>query len=201
MKKIVFLTSTRGTNIKAILKRILDGHIKADPIAIVTDKPEAKALEVAKNFQVPSIVIPYRNYKKTPLDFHDKVHKTLVDLKPDLIVAAGYLRILQAPTVKKFKNRIVNIHPSLLPAFTGLHAPEQAMAYGVRFTGCTTHFVDEGVDTGAIILQACVAIKPGMSEMDLQREIQKEEHRIFPLTVQYFCEGRIKIIGRKTIIV
>lgn len=198
MKKIVFLTSTRGTNIRAILNHIDKKKLKIKPLAIITDNPNAGALDVARQFLIPTSIIPFKDYRQNPAIFHQKLFAELEQLQPDLIVAAGFLRILKPDLVTRFANRIVNIHPALLPAFPGLNAGKQALDYGVKFTGCTTHFIDTGVDTGPIILQAVVEIKPGMSELELSKQIQKEEHRIFPLTVEYFCANKIKIEGRKT---
>ena len=110
------------------------------------------------------------------------------------------MKIIDADTIRHFKNKIINVHPSLLPAFPGINSQKQAFDYGVKITGCSVHFVDEGVDSGAIILQATVEVKEGMSERDLNLKILQEEHRILPLAIQYFCENRIKINNRKVII-
>lgn len=130
-------------------------------------------------------------------EYHKKLLNFLIELEPDLIVTAGYMKILKNQVIQAFPNRIINIHPSLLPAFPGLNAQKQAFEYGVKIAGCTAHFVDEGVDSGPVILQGVVKIEEGMSERDLTLEILKEEHKILPLAVQYFCEDRLKIHNRK----
>lgn len=194
-KKVVFLASTRGSNMKCILEKMKEKEIKADPIAMLTDNPEAGAIEIAKSFGLKTYIFPFQNYPDKSI-YHKDLENKLLELKPDLIVAAGYMRILKPEVVSKFKNKIINIHPSLLPSFPGLHAQKQAIEYGAKVSGCTTHFIDEGVDTGSIIMQAAVPIPAGMTEEELSKKILKEEHRIYPLTVKYFCEDKITIKGR-----
>ncbi|WP_061248621.1 phosphoribosylglycinamide formyltransferase [Leptospira alstonii] len=195
-KKIVFLASGRGSNLKAVLQKIQAEKILGTGIAFITDNPDAKALEIAREFKLPSHVLNFVSFSDKS-SYHQKLLNLLLDLKPDLIVTAGYMRILKSQVIQAFPNRIINIHPSLLPAFPGLNAQKQAFEYGVKIAGCTAHFVDEGVDSGPVILQGTVKIEEGMSERDLTLEILKEEHKILPLAVQYFCEDRLKIENRK----
>ncbi|EMY79011.1 phosphoribosylglycinamide formyltransferase [Leptospira weilii serovar Ranarum str. ICFT] len=195
-KKIVFLASGRGSNLKAVLQKIQAGKIRGTGIGFITDNPDAKALEVALEFKLPSHVLNFSSFSDKS-EYHKKLLDLLLELGPDLIVTAGYMKILKSQVIQAFPNRIVNIHPSLLPAFPGLNAQRQAIEYGVKIAGCTAHFVDEGVDSGPIILQGTVKIEEGMSERDLTLEILKEEHKILPLAVQYFCEDRLKIQNRK----
>ncbi|MGJ4753526.1 phosphoribosylglycinamide formyltransferase [Leptospira kmetyi] len=195
-KKIVFLASGRGSNLKAVLQNIKAGKIKGIAQALICDSPEAKALDIALEFQVPSHVLNFASFTDKS-EYHKKLLNLLTELEPDLIVTAGYMKILKSPVIQTFPNRIINIHPSLLPAFPGLNAQKQAFEYGVKIAGCTAHFVDEGVDSGPVILQGTVKIEEGMSERDLTLEILKEEHKILPLAVQYFCENRLKIQNRK----
>ncbi|ABJ75915.1 MULTISPECIES: phosphoribosylglycinamide formyltransferase [Leptospira] len=195
-KKIVFLTSGRGSNLKAVLQRIKVGKIRGVGSALICDNPDAKALEVAQEFKLPSHVFNFASFVDKS-EYHKKLLNFLIELEPDLIVTAGYMKILKNQVIQAFPNRIINIHPSLLPAFPGLNAQKQAFEYGVKIAGCTAHFVDEGVDSGPVILQGVVKIEEGMSERDLTLEILKEEHKILPLAVQYFCEDRLKIHNRK----
>ena len=185
---------------RAILEKIQSGHIQAEPVAMITDNPEAGAIEVAKAFKVKPIVLSFKSYLPDKDAYHLDLKKKITELAPDLIVTAGYLRILRPDIVKLFRNKIINIHPSLLPAFPGLHSQKQALDYGVKITGCTTHFIDEGVDSGSIILQSAVIVTPQMTEAQLSTKILKEEHRILYLAVKYFCEDKLTVVGRNVII-
>ncbi|MBM9499511.1 phosphoribosylglycinamide formyltransferase [Leptospira sp. 201903071] len=195
-KKIVFLASGRGSNLKAVLENLKKGKIAGTGISLLTDNPGCKALEISKEFGLPAQVLDFKSFEDKSA-YHKALLDRLLELKPDLIVTAGYMRILKPEIISAFPHRIINIHPSLLPAFPGLGAQKQAFEYGVKIAGCTAHFVDEGVDSGPVILQGVVKIKEGMSERDLTLEILKEEHKILPLAVQYFCEDRLKIQNRK----
>ncbi|MCB1190310.1 MAG: phosphoribosylglycinamide formyltransferase [Leptospiraceae bacterium] len=194
-KRIVFLASGRGSNFQVIMEKIKEKQIKANPISLITDNPDAFCLETAKKFNLSSRILSYKNYPK--LEFNEKLEELIDKDKPDLIVAAGFMKILPNSIVSKYRYKIINIHPSLLPSFPGLHAQQQAHSYGVKFSGCTTHFVDEGVDTGPIIMQEIVPIVPNMTEEDLTKAILVKEHQIFPKTIQYFCEDKIVVSGRK----
>ncbi|EMF81271.1 phosphoribosylglycinamide formyltransferase [Leptospira weilii serovar Topaz str. LT2116] len=153
-------------------------------------------MEIAQEFKLPSHVFNFASFVDKSV-YHKKLLNFLIELEPDLIVTAGYMKILKSQVIQTFPNRIINIHPSLLPAFPGLNAQKQAFEYGVKIAGCTAHFVDEGVDSGPVILQGIVKIEEGMSERDLTLKILKEEHKILPLAVQYFCEDRLTIQNRK----
>lgn len=190
------MASGRGSNLKAVLQTLRNGKIPGQGIALVTDNPEAKALEIAAEFQVPTRVLDFRSFLEKS-EYHRKLLELLLEFSPELIVTAGYMKILKPEVIRAFPNRIINIHPSLLPAFPGLAAQKQAWNAGVKIAGCTAHFVDEGVDSGPIILQAAVKIKEGMSERDLTLEILKEEHKILPLAIRYFCEDRLFIENGK----
>ncbi|TGL65731.1 phosphoribosylglycinamide formyltransferase [Leptospira sarikeiensis] len=195
-KKLVFLASGRGSNLEAVLQGIQKGKIPGNPAFLVTDNPEALSIQIAAKYKVPSKILDFRSFSKKE-EYHKNLLELLQEISPDLIVACGYMRILKPEIIRAFPNRIINIHPSLLPAFTGLHAQKQAFDYGVKIAGCTSHFVDEGVDSGPIILQGVVKIEEGMSERELTLAILKEEHKILPLAVQYFCEDRLSIKDRK----
>ncbi|EKR72654.1 phosphoribosylglycinamide formyltransferase [Leptospira noguchii] len=195
-KKIVFLASGRGSNLRAVLQNIKTGKIPGTAQTLICDNPDAKSLEIAREFELTSQVINFSSFSDKS-EYHTKLFQLLLEIKPDLIVTAGYMKILKNQIVQTFSNRIINIHPSLLPAFPGLNAQKQALEYGVKIAGCTAHFIDEGVDSGPIILQGVVKIEEGMTERDLTLEILKEEHKILPLAVQYFCEDRLTIQNRK----
>lgn len=196
IKRAVFLASGRGSNFTASVEYIRKKKLKLDLVALVTDNPEAKALGVAKSFGIPTKIIPYATYAQKT-DYHKDLLLEVENLKPDLIVACGYMRILKSEFVRRFQNQIINVHPSLLPAFPGLDSQKQALDYGVKVAGCTVHFVEEGVDTGPIILQKAIAIAPEWTEKELSLAILAEEHKILPLAIQLFCEDKLKIKERK----
>ena len=198
--KVVFLASGRGSNLEAVLKEIKSGKIHAETLAIISDNPDSKALEIAASYKIRPIAIPFRDYKGKRDDFDRKLNETLAELSPELIIAAGYMKIIAPQTIRLFKNKIINIHPSLLPAFPGINSQKQAYDYGVKFAGCTAHFVDEGTDTGPIIMQSIVEISKKMTEKELNLAILREEHKILPLSVKYFCENKLVIEGRKVTI-
>ncbi len=200
MKKIVFLCSGRGSNFRAVVEHIRARKFDVEIAGLISDKTDAGALELAKSFGVPTFTIPFEKYRQEKEKFHLEMEKLLVELAPHLIVTAGYMRILPTAIINRFVNRMINIHPSLLPSFKGLKAIEQAIDYGVRYTGCTTHFVEEGMDSGAIILQSIVEILPNSTVSDLTAKIHAEEHKILPLSVEYFLTDRIEVSGRKVII-
>lgn len=196
IKRAVFLASGRGSNFTASVEYIRKKKLKLDLVALVTDNPEAKALGVAKSFGIPTKIIPYATYAQKT-DYHKDLLLEVENLKPDLIVACGYMRILKSEFVRRFQNQIINVHPSLLPAFPGLDSQKQALDYGVKVAGCTVHFVEEGVDTGPIILQKAIAIAPEWTEKELSLAILAEEHKILPLAIQLFYEDKLKIKERK----
>lgn len=200
-KKIIsFLVSGRGSNFRAVAENIVKGNIFAILGIVISDNRYAKALDIAKDFGMKAFFVDPSSYPNR--EEHDKAMARLFrEYKTDLIVAAGYMRILTPYFVRKFKNRILNIHPALLPSFPGVHAQEQALNKGVKITGCTTHFIDEGVDTGPIIMQSPVPVHDDDTLQTLAEKILKEEHRILPESVKLFCEDRLKIVGEKTVII
>ena len=199
-KKIVFLCSGKGSNFRAVVEHIRARRLYVEIAGLISDKTDAGALELAKGFGVPTFVVPFEKYRQEKEKFHLEMERLLAELSPDLVVTAGYMRILPTSIINRFPNRMINIHPSLLPSFKGLRAIEQAFEYGVRYTGCTTHFVEEGMDSGAIILQSIVEILPNSTETDLTEKIHKEEHKILPLSVEYFLTDKLEIQGRRVII-
>lgn len=193
------LASGRGSNFQSIIDNIKSGYLNAKVALLITDNPEAYAIERAKNNNIETLVL-------IPIDFPDRdsyyrhIADELKKRNVDLVILAGFMRVVGKPLIERFKDRIMNIHPALLPSFPGLHGQKQALEYGVKITGCTVHFVDEGVDTGPIIIQSAVPAYEDDTEDTLSERILKEEHRIFPLAVKLFAEGKIKVKGRKVFI-
>lgn len=166
---------------------------------VVSDNPKAQALQRAIHHGIPTQVIEPAGYE-TREDFDRALVETLRAYKVELVVLAGYMRLLSAVVLQAFPQRVINIHPSLLPSFPGLNAHQQAWQYGVKYTGCTVHFVDEGMDTGPIIAQRVVAVDPKDTAADLAAKILKEEHRLYPQVVRWLAEGRVVIQGRRVFI-
>jgi phosphoribosylglycinamide formyltransferase 1 len=197
-KKIVVLASGNGTNFIALKEYIRKKKLNAEIVALISDNPKANALLLANSFGIPDIYIQYSNEHK--VEFNQNLFSQINQFEPDLIVCAGYMRILPDFIVEAYEKKIINIHPSLLPAFKGLNAIHQAYEYGVKITGCTTHFVDNTMDGGMIILQSVIKIKENISESDLTDAIHKEEHKILPKSVHYFLENKLKFENRRIII-
>ena len=193
---VAVFVSGSGTNLQAII----DANIEAANIAVVlSNKPDAYALERALKHNIPVEVVDHKEFESRE-DFEAEIILRLEEYDIELVVLAGFMRILTSFFVGKFKNRIINLHPALLPSFPGIHSAKQALDYGVKVTGCTVHFVDDGVDTGPIILQATVPVEDADTEDTLLEKIHMEEHRIFPEAVKLFCEKRLKIDGRRVYI-
>jgi phosphoribosylglycinamide formyltransferase-1 len=188
------MVSGRGSNLEALLKEIAAKKINGEPVLIISNVPGAFALKRVRKFKVKSVVIDSSSLPKD--EYERKLLATLEEYNLDLICLAGYMKIVPPAIIKSFQNKIINIHPALLPAFPGLHVQKKALEYGVKFSGCTVHFIDEGVDSGPIILQAVVPVKPDDTEDTLSARILKEEHRIYPEAVKLFCQDRLKIVGR-----
>ena len=195
MKRIAVLASGRGSNFQAVIEAIAAGRIPAACVALITDNPKAYAIERAQKADVPVIVLDYVTFPSREAYEHALL-ATMRQQKADLFVLAGYMRILGTAIVQAFPGKIVNIHPALLPSFTGLHAQRQAVAYGVKVAGCTVHFVDENLDCGPIILQKCVPVLKDDDEDSLAERILIEEHTCYPEAIRLFCEGRLKITGK-----
>ncbi|MDD5502830.1 MAG: phosphoribosylglycinamide formyltransferase [Candidatus Thermoplasmatota archaeon] len=193
--KVAVLASGRGTDLQSIIDASLHGEIDADVKLVISDKQEAYALERARKNNIESLFLDPKG--KTRDDYHDEISKAIDERGIDLIVLAGYMRILPVKFVKKYNGMLINIHPALLPSFPGTNAQKQAFDHGAKITGCTVHFVDEGCDTGPIILQAAVPVKDDDSPDMLADRILVKEHEILPRAVQLFAEGRLKIEGRK----
>ena len=187
---------------ESILKSIKTKKIPINPAVVISNNSDAKGLKIAKKLGVNIEVIESKNFKENRTEYDKKIMNTLANYgvtpKNGLVCLAGFMRIISPGFVKKYKNRIINIHPSLLPAFPGLNSQKQALDYGAKYSGCTVHFVDSGMDTGPVIIQAVVEIKEKDTEKLLSKKILKEEHRIYPEAVNLFARKKIKVLGRKT---
>jgi len=197
--KIGVLASGRGSNFQSIIDQIKSKRLKAEIGLLITDNPSAFAIERAKAHSIEYLVITPKKYSSRD-DFFIKTANELKKRDVELVVLAGFMRIVRKPLIDAFPNRIMNIHPALLPAFPGLHGQKQAIEHGVKISGCTVHFVDEGMDTGPIIIQAAVPILQEDTEETLSERILRYEHKIYPEAIRLFSEGRIKVEGRKVII-
>jgi phosphoribosylglycinamide formyltransferase-1 len=196
---IAVLVSGRGSNLQSIIDNIESKNIRDAKISVViSDVKDAFALERARRHGIAAIHINPRAFvdKKA---YEQEMLKTLGRYDIGLILLAGYMRIVGREVIEAYRNKIINIHPALLPSFMGLHAQKQAFDYGVRISGCTVHFVDEGMDTGPIILQRCVPVLEGDTVDTLAARILEQEHQIFPEAVKLFVEDKLKVEGRVVI--
>jgi phosphoribosylglycinamide formyltransferase-1 len=198
MKNLGILLSGRGSNFEAIAKNVFAGRILNARIAVViSNKPDAGGLEAAERRGIETLLIPS---KGKPREQHDReVVAALQQRKVDLVCLAGYMRLLSPWFVQQFPRRILNIHPSLLPAFPGLEAQEQAFAYGVKITGCTVHFVDEELDHGAIIVQKAVPVLDRDSESSVAARILEQEHVAYSEAINIVLAGDYEIAGRRLV--
>ncbi|MDK2823821.1 MAG: phosphoribosylglycinamide formyltransferase 1 [Clostridia bacterium] len=194
--RLAVLASGRGTNLQALIDASKTGEIPAEIAVVISDKKEAIALKRAKDNGIPAVYIDRNNFGCKEL-FESTLLDEINKYDCDLVCLAGFMRILSPYFLANSEQKIINIHPSLLPAFPGLHAQKQALEYGVKFSGCTVHFVDKGVDSGPIILQAVVPVYENDTEESLSERILREEHRLYPLAVSLIAQGRVKVEGRK----
>jgi phosphoribosylglycinamide formyltransferase-1 len=182
MRRLGILLSGRGSNFEAIARNIRDGNLEAEIAVVISNVPSAPGLARAREMGLTAVAIPSKGISR---EEHDR--RAIEELRRhevDLVCLAGYMRLLSPAFVEAFRGRILNIHPSLLPAFPGLHAQKQALDYGVKVTGCTVHLVDEGLDSGPILLQAAVPVEPGDTEETLAARILREEHRLYPEAIK-----------------
>lgn len=199
MLRCAVLASGRGSNMEALMQAQANGELPVQFVLVATDKPGAAAIGKARSRGVPT-------WESSPAQeggseqFFARLAQTLEAHQVELVLLAGFMRILPAGFIERFAGRIINIHPALLPAFPGLHGQRQALEYGVRYTGCTVHFVDNGVDTGPIIDQAVVPVLPDDTEETLAARILAEEHRLYPACVRLFATGRLRVEGRRVVI-
>lgn len=201
MFKIGVLASGKGSNLQAIIDYTKNEKVSFQIGVVISDNQDAYALKRAEKEGIKAIYIPPGKYRTfLEQDIEKKYVNVLKENKIDLVCLAGFMRVIKKNFFDFFAGKIINIHPSLLPAFPGLEAWKQALDYGVRFTGCTVHFVDEGVDTGPIIMQAVVPVLPDDTPESLHKRIQEKEHIIYPLSIKLISEGRVSIFKRKVII-
>lgn len=204
MLNLAILISGRGSNMENILKAVKKNKIPIKPVLVISNKPDAKGLAIAQKLGVKTEVVESNGLKGGNWEYDSKLVSVLekhkVTPQNGLICLAGFMRIMSPEFIRHYKGRILNIHPAILPSFPGLHSQRQALEYGVKYSGCTVHFVDEGVDTGPIILQAVVKIKDGDTEEIISKKILKQEHKIYPKAVKLVAKGKIMIVGRKTVI-
>lgn len=192
---IAVFCSGNGTNLQAIINAVKRGYIKAKIALVVCDAPGAYALVRARKAKIKTFVLTKEGFKKRR-DYDEEVIEKLDEEGIDLVVLAGFMRLLSPEFVNKYRNRILNIHPALLPSFKGTSGVKDALDYGVKVTGPTVHFVDEGLDSGPIIIQEAVKINADDTEETLAQRIHKKEHLIYPRAIKLFVEGRLKIEGR-----
>ncbi len=194
--RIGVLVSGSGSNLQAIIDRIEDGQLPAEIKVVVSNNPQAYALERAAHHGLAVRVMKHGDFCRRE-EFDRQAVSLLKSLDVELVVLAGFMRVLTPVFLRAFPRQLMNIHPALLPAFPGLHVQKQALEYGVKFAGCTVHFVDEGVDTGPIIIQAVVPVWDDDTEDTLAARILEEEHRIYPQAIRLYAEGRLSVKGRR----
>jgi phosphoribosylglycinamide formyltransferase-1 len=204
MLNLAILISGRGSNMENILKSIKKNKIPIKPVLVISNKSDAKGLAIAQKLGVSTEIVESNGLKGGNWEYDSKLVSVLEKYKVTpqngLICLAGFMRIMSPEFIRHYKGKILNIHPAILPSFPGLHSQRQALEYGVKYSGCTVHFVDEGVDTGPIILQAVVKVKDDDTEESIAKRILKQEHKIYPKAVKLVAKGKIKIVGRRTVI-
>ena len=193
---IGILASGRGSNFQSIIDSIESGYLKAEIVLLITDNPNAYAIERARKHGIETLVLVPKQYGSRN-EYYRTVARELKVREVGLVILAGFMRIVEKALIDAFRYRMMNIHPALLPSFPGLHGQGQAVDYGVKISGCTVHFVDEGMDTGPVIIQAAVPAVFEDTEDTLSERILKLEHMIFPLAIRLFAENRLEVIGRK----
>ena len=198
--KIAVLVSGSGTNLQTLIEQLHQDETSGINIAVVlSDRRKAYALTRAKRAGIPTHVIRTQDFANR-LDFDAEISKIVESYAVELIVLAGFMKLFQPPFVQKYRNRIINVHPTLLPAFPGAHPVADTLAYGVKIAGVTVHFVDEDVDSGPIIAQSAVPVFDTDDDESLHNRIQVEEHKLYPKVIKWYAQGRLKIEGRKVIV-
>jgi phosphoribosylglycinamide formyltransferase 1 len=198
VKRLAILLSGRGSNFEAIAQSVAAGRLDATIAVVISNRPQARGLEIARERGIPAVVVPSKGLDR---EIYDRMLAGEIRRHgADLVCLAGFMRLLSASFVREFPLRILNIHPSLLPAFPGLEAQHQAIEHGVRISGCTVHFVDEYLDAGPIVLQAAVPVLDGDTAETLSARILREEHRIYTEAIRIVLDGRYRIDGRRVIL-
>ena len=193
------LISGSGTNLQAIIDAIEEKRLDAVIRVVISNREDAFGLARASKHHILTEVLDHRKFSSREA-YDEALVGILQRRQVELVILAGFMRLLSPVFVKAFSNRIMNIHPALLPAFPGLHVQRKAVEHGVRFSGCTVHFVNEGCDEGPIIIQAVVPVFPDDTEESLSARILKEEHRIYPRAIELYSEGRLRVVGRKVLV-
>ncbi len=197
MKRLGILLSGRGSNFEAIARNVAGGSISAEIAVVISNRPQARGLEIAREMGLNAVCIPSKGLDREVYD-----RQVAAELKRngvDLVCLAGFMRLLSAYFVREFPNRILNIHPALLPAFPGLEAQHQALEHGVKISGCTVHFVDEYLDAGPIIIQSAVPVLDEDTEETLSARILEQEHRVYSEAIRIVLDGNYRIEGRRVI--
>jgi len=189
------LASGRGSNFQSIIDAISNKRLSAEIAVLVTDNPSAFAIERAKRYGIECLVLDPKEFGSRD-EYYTRISQELTKRNTGLVVLAGFMRIVGKPLIDAFPHKIMNIHPALLPAFPGLHGQKQALEYGVKISGCTVHFLDEGMDTGPVIIQAAVPVYQDDTEETLSERILYLEHQIYPEAIRLFSEGRLEVEGR-----
>lgn len=199
MIRIGVLVSGSGSNLQSIMDACECGEVDGRVSIVVSNVEDAYALVRARSKGIPTRVVSHTDYPDRET-FDRELVRILRESGVDLVALAGFMRVLTPSFLRQFPGRVMNIHPALLPSFPGLHVRQKAIDYGVKFSGCTVHFVDEGVDTGPIIIQAVVPVYPDDSEEELKDRILRLEHRIYPRAIQLFAQNRLTVDGRRVLI-
>jgi len=194
--RIGVLVSGRGSNLQAIIDNIAQGSLSVELAVVISDQADAFALERARTHGIPAVHVSAKGYRGRRDDYDATLVQELRKHRVELVVLAGFMRIITPTLLKAFPRQVLNIHPALLPSFPGLHVQKAALEHGVKFSGCTVHFVDEGMDTGPIIIQAVVPVLDNDTEDTLSARILKQEHKIYSRAIQFFAEGRLRVEGR-----
>ena len=193
-KRVAILISGRGSNMAALVAAAIDPAFPAEIVGVISNRTDARGLEIAETHSIPTRVVPSREYDGRAA--HDAaIHEALTELKAEIVCLAGYMRLLTPEFVQKWKGRMINIHPALLPSFRGLDTHARALANGVRVHGCTVHFVTPEMDEGPIIAQAAVPVLSNDTEETLGARVLKVEHRLYPLALRYLVEGKVRMSG------
>jgi phosphoribosylglycinamide formyltransferase 1 len=202
MKKVKLgvLVSGRGSNLQAIIDNIENRSLSADITVVISDQADAFALERARNHNIAAVHVSAKGYKGKRDEYDALIARELRKHDVELVCLAGFMRVITPTLIKAYPDRILNIHPALLPSFPGLHVQKAALTHGVKFSGCTVHFVDAGVDTGPIIIQAVVPVLDNDTEDSLSSRILAQEHKIYSRAIQFYAEGRLKREGRRVLV-
>jgi len=198
-KKLAVLISGRGSNLQSLIDACQAPDFPAEIVLVLSNVAGVAGLDRATKAGIPTVVVNHKDYPDRAT-FEEAVHAEISRAKPDLVCLAGFMRILTDGFIKLWNNRLINIHPSLLPAFRGLHTHERVLETGARFAGCTIHFVRPAMDDGPIIVQAAVPVRPGDTPESLGARVLEQEHKIYPLAVRLIAEGRVRVIDERVVI-